>query len=122
MSSDSLYKAAKFVALKTLIVCSFAAFYIQSYSTSLQSSYLNNYFDLHVCLSIRPSVLPSFCPSVLLSVVPVPSGRKLISIPASVSQNVSNKSCLACVTSKLISESKLPLTRYSDYPMVFQNI
>ena len=54
--------------------------------------YLNNYFDFHICLSIRPFVRPS--------VRPVPSGQKLNSIPASVSQNVTNKSCLVCVKSK----------------------
>ena len=56
--------------------------------------YLNNYFDFHVCLSIRPSVRSSVRPFVL------PSAQKLTSIPASVSQNVTNKSCLVCVKSK----------------------
>ena len=50
--------------------------------------HLNNYFDFHVCLSIRGSV------------VLVPSPQKLTSIPASVSQNVINKSCLLCVKSE----------------------
>ena len=51
-------------------------------------NYLNNYFDFHVCLSIHPSV------------VPVPSGQKLTSILASVSQNVTNRSCLVCIKSE----------------------
>ena len=57
---------------------------------------LNNYFDFLFCLSICtvPSVHPSG------SVCPVPSVQKLASIPASVSQNVTNKSCLVCVKSK----------------------
>ena len=45
----------------------------------------------------------SVCPSVFrvpCSVVPVPSAQKLTSIPASASQNVTNKSCLVCVKSK----------------------
>ena len=57
-------------------------------------NYLNNYFDFHVCLSFRPSVRPSG------SVRAVPSAKKLTSIPASVSQNVTNKSCLARVKSE----------------------
>ena len=48
---------------------------------------LNNYFDFHVCLSIRPAVVP----------VLVPSVQQLTSIPASLSQNFTNKSCLVCV-------------------------
>ena len=60
--------------------------------TFLKSSNLNNYFDFHVCLSIHPFVRPF--------VRPVPSTQKLTSIPASVSQNVTNKSCLVCVKSK----------------------
>ena len=47
--------------------------------------HLNNYFDFHVCLSIRSSG----------SVRP-----KLTSIPARVSQNDTNKSCLVCVKSE----------------------
>ena len=51
---------------------------------------LNNYFDFHVCLSIHPFVRSSV----------VLSPQKLTSIPASVSQNVTNKSCLVCVKSE----------------------
>ena len=47
--------------------------------------YLNNYFDFHVRLSIFP-----FRPCV----------RIITSIPAEVSQNVTNKDCLVCVKSK----------------------
>ena len=54
--------------------------------------YLNNYFDFHVRLSIRPSVRPF--------VRLVPSAQKLISKPASVSQNVTNKSCMIHVKSE----------------------
>ena len=46
------------------------------------NAHLNNYFDFHVCLSFRPSA------------------QKLTSIPASVSQNVTNKSSLVCVKSE----------------------
>ena len=46
------------------------------------NAHLNNYFDFHVCLSFRPSA------------------QKLTSIPASVSQNVTNKSCLVRVKSE----------------------
>ena len=43
---------------------------------------LNNYFDFHVCLSfLRP---PCVCPCV----------RKIIQIPAALSQNVTNKKLL----------------------------
>ena len=57
--------------------------------------YLNNYFNFHVCLSIR----------VPCSVVPSVRGSgsvrlNLTSIPASVSQNVTNKSCLVSVKSE----------------------
>ena len=63
MSNDSPHKVAKYVALKTLIVCSFAAFeHTETYSISLKSSNLNNYFDFHVCLSIRLSVCLCVCP------------------------------------------------------------
>ena len=55
-------------------------------------SHLNNYFDFHVCLSIRSR--SSSVPSVF------PSRRKLTSVPSSVSQNVTNKSCLLCVKSE----------------------
>ena len=56
------------------------------------SANLNNYFDFHVCLSIRvPFVRGSG------SVRP-----NLTSIP-SVSQNVTNKSCLVCVMSEKYS-------------------
>ena len=50
--------------------------------------HLNNYFNFHVCLSfcLRPSVRPSV--------------RKLTSIPAGISQNITNKSCFVCVKSK----------------------
>ena len=50
---------------------------------------LNNYFDFHVCLSFRrrPSVRR-------------PCVRKITQIPAIVSQNVTNKSCLVCVISE----------------------
>ena len=49
---------------------------------------LNNYFDFNVCLSfLRPCV---FRPCV----------RKLAPIPAVVSQNVTNKSCLVCAMSE----------------------
>ena len=51
--------------------------------------YLNSYFDFPICLSIHP-----------LSVLYPPSIQKLTSIPASVSQNVTNKSCLVCVKSE----------------------
>ena len=57
------------------------------------SMYLNNYFDFHVCLSILPL-------SVRSSVRPVLSAKKLTSTPASVSQNVTKKSCLVCVKSE----------------------
>ena len=57
------------------------------------NTYLNNYFDFHVCLSIRLSVVPSVRGSG--SVRP-----NLTSIPASVTQNVTNKSCLVCVKSE----------------------
>ena len=50
---------------------------------------LNNYFNFHVCLSFRP-----------LSVHRPPSVRKLTLIPADVSQNVTNKSCLVCYESE----------------------
>ena len=50
---------------------------------------LNNYFDFHVCLSFHR------CPSAVRV-----SLRKLAPIPASVSQTVTNKSCLVCVKSK----------------------
>ena len=43
-----------------------------------------------VCPSVRPSMVPSV----------VPSRQKLTSVPASVSQNVTNKSCLVCVKSE----------------------
>ena len=56
--------------------------------------HLNNYFDFQVCLSIRPSVHPWFCPFV------VPSVRKLTSIPAVLSQNVTNQSYLECFESE----------------------
>ena len=46
-------------------------------------AHLNNYFNFHVCLSFR-------CPCV----------RKLAPIPAVVSENVTNKSCLVCVMSE----------------------
>ena len=59
---------------------------------SLITNYLNNYFNFHVCLSIRLSVRSFVCP--------VPSAQKLTSIPASVSQNVTNKSCLVRVKSE----------------------
>ena len=48
---------------------------------------LNNYFRLHVCLSFCLSV----CPSVRTS------HFHFFRFPAVVSQNVTNKSCLACV-------------------------
>ena len=41
-------------------------------------------------MSVHPSVRP----------VPVPSGQKLTSILASVSQNVTNRSCLVCIKSE----------------------
>ena len=44
--------------------------------------HLNNYFRLHVCLYVRTSHLHFFA------------------IPAVVSQNVTNESCLACVKSE----------------------
>ena len=44
---------------------------------------LNNYFRLHVCLSFRTSVRPSHF--------------HFFRFPAVISQNVTNKSCLACV-------------------------
>ena len=50
--------------------------------------HLNKYFNFHVCLSIR-SVYP-FRPCV----------RKLAQIPAVISQNVTNKSCLVGVKSE----------------------
>ena len=49
---------------------------------------------MSVCPSIRLSVRGSVHPSV------VPSCRKLTSIPASISQNVTNKSCLLCIKSE----------------------
>ena len=55
-------------------------------------SHLNNYFDFHVWLSI--------CRSVRLVLVPVLSVQTLTSIPASVSQNVNDKSCLVSVKSE----------------------
>ena len=45
--------------------------------------HLNNYFRLHVCLSLCPSVHTSHF--------------HFFQFPAVVSQNVTNKSCLACV-------------------------
>ena len=56
-------------------------------SCSDHSINLNNYFDFHVCLSIRLW----FRGSVRLN---------LTSISASLSQNVTNKSCLVCVKSE----------------------
>ena len=56
---------------------------------SHQKVNLNNYFEPHVCLSIRGSVCLSG------SVRP-----NLTSCPASVSQNVTNKSCLVCLKSE----------------------
>ena len=53
--------------------------------------YLNNYFDFHVCLSFcRPSVRVCLRACV----------RKLAPIPAVVSENVTNESCLVCVMSE----------------------
>ena len=49
-------------------------------------TYLNNYFRLHVCLSFRPWVRPSHF--------------HFFRFPAVVSQNVTYKSCLACVKRK----------------------
>ena len=46
-------------------------------------THLNNYFRLHVCLSFRTSVRTSHF--------------HFFRFPAVVSQNVTNKSCLACV-------------------------
>ena len=60
--------------------------------------YLNNYFDFHVGLSFRVSVR-RLCV------------RKLAPIPAVVSQNVTNKSCLVCV----ISEKYALLVTLSDH-------
>ena len=57
------------------------------------STHLNNYFDFHVCLSFRPSVRPSVRASV----------RRIAQIPAVVSQNVTNKSCLVCAKSEKYS-------------------
>ena len=54
---------------------------------SSEISNLNNYFDFHVCLS--------FCLSTVHPFV-----RKLAPIPAVVLQNVTNKSCLACIKSE----------------------
>ena len=53
-------------------------------------TYLNNYFRLHVCLSVRPSVRTYVRTSHF----------HFFRIPAVVSQNVTNKSCLACVKSE----------------------
>ena len=58
----------------------------QEMALGKQFYHLNNYFNFHVCLSFRASVRPSV--------------RKLTSIPASVSQNVTNKSCLVCFESE----------------------
>ena len=52
--------------------------------------HLNNYFDFHVCLSFRLLLRPSVRASVR---TPAP-------IPAVVSENVTNKSCLICVMSE----------------------
>ena len=52
---------------------------------------LNNYFRLHVCLSFYTSVRPYIRPYVTLS---------FFLIPAVVSQNFANESCLACVKSE----------------------
>ena len=52
---------------------------------------LNNYFRLQVCLSFRTYVRLYICPYVTLS---------FFRIPAVVSQNVTNESCLACVKSE----------------------
>ena len=49
---------------------------------------LNNYFNLHICVHL--SFHPLICPCV----------RKLAPIPAVVSQNVSNKSCLVCINNE----------------------
>ena len=54
------------------------------------SSLLNNYFRLHVCLSFRTSVRPSVRTSHF----------HFFRFPAVVSQNVTYKSCLACVKRK----------------------
>ena len=53
-------------------------------------NHLNNYFDFHVCLSFRASVRPSVRACVW----------KITQIPAILSQNVTNKSCLVCVMSE----------------------
>ena len=53
--------------------------------------YLNNYFDFHVCLSFRRR---------RRSAVLRPCVRKLAPFPAVFLQNVTNKSCLACVKSE----------------------
>ena len=55
------------------------------------ATHLNNYFDFHVCLSIRPWFWLRFRGSVR---------PNLSSTPASVSQNVTNKSCLLCIKSE----------------------
>ena len=63
---------------------------ILDFKTTWAELYLNNYFDFHVCLSFRR----------LPFAVRRPCVRKLISIPAVVQQNVTNKSCLVCVISE----------------------
>ena len=55
---------------------------------------LNNYFDFHVCLSFHPCIRPSVRPSVRACV------RRIAQIPAVLSQNVTNKSCLVSVMSE----------------------
>ena len=60
--------------------------YPKHFQSFFSSSYLNNYFRLHVCLSVRPYVRTSHF--------------YFFRFPAVFSQNVINKSCLACVKSK----------------------
>ena len=67
----------------------FSLFYGKSVNQPTNSCHLNNFFNFHVRLSMVPFV--QFRPCV----------RKLTSIPASVLQNVTNKSCLVYVKSKI---------------------
>ena len=61
----------------------------KSPSTLVSFHNLNNYFRLHVCLSFRTYVRPSVRHTFIF-----------FQFPAVASQNVTNKSCLACVKSE----------------------
>ena len=83
-----------FSILSQICSCAFSIYFALQIQLRMQISmksiracntHLNNYFDFHVRLSIFP-----FRPCV----------RIITSIPAEVSQNVTNKDCLVCVKSK----------------------